>query len=368
VTTSDAGRIAFLADLWRSFAELEAGPYSPLYAAIASSVAEQPRVLGRIIDDTPAETHMPTMLLAAVHDVVLRGTDHALTATYAAGTATGDAPAQFLDFCDRHWPAIVGVMEHRRVQTNECGRTAPIVLALSEIAARYGAVHALVELGASAGLNLLYDRYHLDFGSLGSLGDPSSAVHVRCELRGVATLPPSLPDIPHRIGVDRSPIDATSEHDRRWLLACVWPDTGRLQRTADAVAIAAEHPPEVRRGDMVTDLAATVEAIEVTDAAGGEGTVCVMTSWSAGFLPPARRTELVDVLDELGRRREIVWLSLEPAGVVDLFEAPVDQGGFDSVACVVGAVRFRNGERDAEAFGLVHPHGKALDWRARRTR
>ena len=211
------------------------------------------------------------------------------------------APRLFIDFCDAHWDAIVDILQRRRVQTNECGRSAVIALALAKAATRYGTPAALVDAGASAGLNLLYDRYHLDYGSLGSLGDTSSRVRVTCEVMTPGeALPPRVPAIPRRIGIDREPIDVMSEDDRRWLLACVWPDTGRLQRTADALEIAAEHPPDVRQGDMVDDLASTIDTIDT------DGLVCVMTSWAAGYLQPRGRKALGQVLDAIGTRRERV--------------------------------------------------------------
>src|SRR4051794_323741 len=226
---TDSGRVALLAELWRRFAEHEAGPYSPLYAAIARAVADDERLLGGVIADAPPHAHLPITLLAAVHDLVLQGTDHPLAAAYASG-ATDVAPRLFVDFCDANWQAIVATLSRRRVQTNECGRSAPIALALAKVAEDVGQLAALIDAGASAGLNLLYDRFCLDYGALGVLGDPASPVRMTCQVTPPSgRLPAELPAIPHRIGLDREPIDVTSEDDRRWLLACVWPDTGRME-------------------------------------------------------------------------------------------------------------------------------------------
>src|SRR5262245_31351963 len=360
MTTDDTERIDLLASLWRHFAEHEAGPYSPLYAAIARSVAEDRALLGRVIDDTPPEVHMPLALMAAGHDLVLRWADHPLTAVYeraAVGEADADARVQFADFCEANWPEIVDLLQARRVQTNECGRSAAIALALAKVADLHGTPDALIDAGASAGLNLLYDRYHLDYGPLGSFGDPSSRVRVPCEVQTADhPLPASLPDIRQRVGLDRNPLDVRREDDRRWLLACVWPDTGRLQRTADALDIAAHHPPDVRPGDMVGDLAATIDQVD------GGGLVCVLTSWAAGYLSGRQRETFAEVLDDAGRRRDVVWLSLEGAGVVRLFEQPRDPGTFEIAASVIGAVRFRRGTREGRPLGLVHPHGKSVAW------
>lgn len=190
-----------------------------------------------------------------------------------------------------------------------------------------------------------------------SLGDPRSPVHVRCEVTADGyQLPASLPTIPTRIGIDRDPPDVTDDDDRRWLLACVWPDTGRLDRMAEALRIAALSPPDVRQGDMVAELASTIDTVAV------DGTICVMTSWAAAYLSPPARDDFAAVLAEIGRHRPVVWLSLEMSGVVDMLDAPADVGSFEIEPCVVGLTRFHDGTRTARVLGLVHPHGRTLHW------
>ena len=353
---AETDRFEFLTQMWRNFAEHEAGPYSPLYAAIGRTVAADPQLVERILEDFPPHAHMPIFFLAAVHDLVLRGTDDPLGRVYADHDVDA-APTAFLAFVDSHWDAIVDLLQRRRVQTNECGRSAVIALALAKAATLYGPPAVLLDAGASAGLNLLYDRFHLDYGVLGSLGEQASSVHVACEVRTPEyVLPPRVPAIATRIGIDREPIDVTNEDDRRWLLACVWPDTGRLERTADALDLAVSDPPDVRRGDMVTDVAPMIDALD------GDGVVCVMTSWAAGYLSARERDALAASLDDVGTRREVWWLSLEGPGVVDLFDVPDTPGTFEVMPSVVGIARFHQGARDARALAHVHPHGHWLAW------
>src|SRR5262249_39269042 len=96
------------------------------------------------------------------------------------------------------------------------------------------------------------------------------------------------------------------------------------------------------------------------DTVPGDGTVCVMTSWAAAYLPRPKREELAAVLAEI--RRPVVWLSLEMSGVVDTLDAPADVDGFDIGPCVVGLTRFDRGTSSARVLGLVPPHGRALRW------
>ena len=185
---TDEARVDFLSTLWSNFAEREAGPYSPLYAAIARAVAADRRLIARVIEDAPPAAHMPITLLAAVHDLVLREPSLPLAVAYNEG-AVAIAPQRFVELCDVRWPDVVEVLQHRRVQTNECGRSAPIALALAKVTEAAGPLDGLVDAGASAGLNLLYDRFCLDYGAFGCLGNSSSAVRVACEVSRAAGLP-----------------------------------------------------------------------------------------------------------------------------------------------------------------------------------
>lgn len=353
MTTTTTEHLEELAAIWRHFADHEAGTYSPLYASITRSVAADAELLALVLD-APPHAHYPLSLLAAAHDIVLRGIDHPLDAVYRG--EGGDPGAAFRDLCLAHREDVLALMAARRIQTNECGRSALIALGLAEVEARAGEVAAVVDAGTSAGLNLLFDRYHLDYGALGSRGDVSSGVHIPCEVRGRATLPPALPTVPVRVGLDREPIDATDPDAARWLLACTWPDTGRLERTAAALAIAAQDPPVIRQGDVVDDLAGAIEAT------GVDGLVCVVSSWVLGYLRGRDRGRFVDVLRDVSSRRPVAWLSFEGPGVVNLFDVPEVGGTWTNQPSVVGLTTFAGGSATSAAIARVHPHGSVIAW------
>src|SRR5437016_9412948 len=255
-TAARQAQLEGLAELWHAFAERECGAYSPLYASVARSVAEDGDIL-RLVLEAPPHAHQPNVLLAAVHYLVLSGLDHPLSAVYAQRESPPNPGALFLDVCRTHRGELLELMSARRTQTNECGRSAVIALALAAAATRVGEPIGLLDAGSSAGLNLLVDQYRLDYGAHGTLGPARSPVVIACTSRNPSLrLPPRLPEISRRLGIDRSPIDVTDADDVRWLLACVWPDTGRLERTAAAIEVARRHRPRVMRGDMVTDLGA----------------------------------------------------------------------------------------------------------------
>src|SRR5271169_44949 len=239
---------AALAELWTAFAESNCRGYSPLYERISLAVAADRDVL-ELVRQAPPHAHLPPLLLAAVHDLLLAGLAHPLADIYA-GRSDADAGAAFLDVCRARRDEIAGLLATRRIQTNECGRSAVIGPGLTWIAAALHAPLALVDVGASAGLNLLCDRYRLDYGLLGATGPTDSPVRIACDV--VGGHPPiahRLPELVERVGIDRDPVDLADPDDARWQLACVWPDTGRLERTAAAIGLARQGLPTVVAGD-----------------------------------------------------------------------------------------------------------------------
>jgi hypothetical protein len=346
-----------LAQLWAWFASTGCRGYSPLYERIATSVAQDAELLA-LVREAPPDAHLPHMLLAAVHDLVLGGLDHPLAAVYR-GESDADPAPLFRDLCLTNRAKIVDVMARHHVQTNEVGRCAVIGPALTWVAGRHpGPIH-LVDVGTSAGLNLICDRYRLDYGDAGATGDPAADVRVECRIAGGS--PPiadRLPLIGRRIGLDREPIDVTDRDAARWLLACTWPDTDRLPRTARAIAVARDDPPELVTGDAVTALPATLATLP------GDGVVCVLTTWSFSYLPVDARPRFVEVLADAGRRRPVVWIAADGVGTLDHVEAgplPDHGGGDPSVLVALELV----GERPRPTtLASVHAHGVWMDWRA----
>jgi hypothetical protein len=210
---------------------------------------------------------------------------------------------------------------------------------------------------ASAGINLLCDRFRIDYGDHGTTGPVESPVEIRCRILGGAPLVADrLPPLVARVGIDRSPIDVTDPDDARWLLACVWPDTGRLERTAASVALAHHHPPPLVAGDAVKALPAVVASLP-------RGSVPVIVTTAAfAYLHVGERRRFVELLEAESHNRPVAWLSAETLGVVDAFAGEVSPEHVDSD--VFGAVIFNGGTGSAQLLGFSHKHGTWIDWRA----
>lgn len=248
----------------------------------------------------------------------------------------------------QHGREVAAVMRSRRTQTNEVGRCAVLLPALPS-----GPL-ALIEVGASAGLCLLLDRFYYRFGSE-AVGDPGSPVHLRCTVAGPAPVPRAIPRVIWRQGLDVNPINVYDDEAVRWVLACVWSDhPERRRRLAGAIDLARVDPPSVNVGDLVDHLPAILANVP------SDAQLVVFHSAVLSYVSPDRRQAFADVLANASARRDVVWVSNEAPGIIREVTAmapSVSNRGF-----LLGRTRFTNGRRQDELLGLAHPHGSELTW------
>ncbi len=342
--------------MWEWFA-MHCHEYSPLYERISSAIAGDAELLAWV-RSAPPTAHLPPALMAAVHYVLLENPGHPLAAVYA-GQSDADPAPLFLDLCRTHRDEVMALLRTRHIQTNDCGRSALIGPGLTWLASQLNAPLALVDVGASAGLNLLCDRYRVDYGDRGATGPADSPVRIACRVTGGnPPIAAALPPLVARIGIDRSPIDLTDPDDARWLLACVWPDTGRLERVAASIRLAREDPPRVVAGDANEVLSGVLGDLPAGAAA------VVVTTWAFAYFGFEDRQRFVELLEAASSSRSIAWLSAEGHGTV---AALVEEAGSDpgpTASDVLGALVFAGGTVRPRVLARVHEHGQWLDWRA----
>ena len=312
--------------------------------------------------EAPPAQRRPNLLLAAVHQLLLAGTSHPLADHYPSlgGDKTPDARVVdvFADFCAQHRDAVVELLRTRATRTNEVGRSAMLMAALNQIETR--APIGLVDIGASAGLNLLCDRYRIDVGEH-AVGPADARASIACDLVDDVR-PARLASVPlaARVGIDPAPLDASDPDDRRWLQACVWPEHHARRRLLDAaLSVAAADPPEILRGDAF----ALPEAL---DRVPPGMHVCVFHSATLAYVPPDDRAEFSDLLEEIARSRALSWISLEGP-----FLAPFDRLHGDASTpppegpyMLLGHTEWQEGRRYDRLLGRADPHGRWLQWLA----
>jgi hypothetical protein len=292
---------------------------SPFYGTLERQIADDVETGGPCWDLLASHAHRPSgdalalRLLGGVHRMVLAGDAPELAAHYPSTGGDGDAAAawwHFRDLVATQPPAVLGALT-RPPQTNEVGRSASLVPGLLQVASETGLPLRLLELGASAGLNLRVDRYRYEQAGRG-WGDPESAVRfVDLWTDGVPPLgTPAV--IAQRSGCDRDPIDAALPESALTLLSYVWPDQHeRLGRLRAALAIAAELPvdiaPETIEEWLPPQLATAMPGV----------TTVVFHSVVWQYLPEATRDLVLATVDEAGARATadapLAYLRLEPA-------------------------------------------------------
>jgi hypothetical protein len=352
-------------------------PHLPLYSRLASAASADPAVASLLTAARPGQAR-PVLLLAALHDLVLRSPDVPAARWYAAapgldGDPWPDVRATLL----AHAEELRSVIAARSTQTNEVNRAVYVAVLLMAAAADVpSAPVALVELGASAGLLLGLDRYHIRIAAPGSsgssvtgscvLGSPSSPVHCQGTLRagsvalGVAA---GLPTIVERVGLDRSPVALSDPDEVRWLEACLWPDQPeRLARFRAAVSLLRPDPPLVVAGDMVDDVGSVAHSARAVASAlaGPEVHLVVMSAWALTYVRRDRRPLIASALAELAADgRPVSWITAEPPGAVPGVEPPADvpPGG----ETVLALRRWRAAaELPPKVVGVAHPHAPWL--------
>src|SRR5215217_1849355 len=261
------------------FARSEVAGKSPLYAALCEGVAGDAELLA-FLESRPPRERQPNLLLAAVR--VLFG----LQTKYAAFRAA----------VLEHRDEVAAVLATRRTQTNEPGRCAPLLPLLAALPQPL----ALLEVGASAGLCLLPDRYGYDYAGH-RLGEGPPVL--RCRPEGPVPLPRRLPEVAWRAGLDLEPIDVTDPEQLGWLELLIWPGMDhRLHTLRGAVEVARADPPRLVRGDLTTDDLDALAAEAPRDA-----TLVIFHTAVLYYVPSAGRAAFRERVRRLGA----AWLACE---------------------------------------------------------
>ncbi len=209
-------------------------------------------------DPSPSADSLPLRLAGALHALKLEG--QALTTVYPPHEAPDDVLWDEIESTfETHETHILAWLTSAP-QTNEIRRSSVLLAALAETHARYPGKNVdLFELGASAGLNLAFDRYRLEAPGL-ALGPKDAAVVLNPDWSG--PLPPkALPNVTARQGTDLNPLDPTNPEHRLRLLAYLWPDQPHRQRLTDAAIDEVTRTPHridrMDAGDWLTAQLAT---------------------------------------------------------------------------------------------------------------
>jgi len=305
--------------------------------------------VARLVEDfegDPLRGFLALRVLGAVHDRALSGRAPELARFFPTLAGRPEWPGV--------WEAFRAVVDEQRdalrpwlasfPQTNEVRRCGGLLGAFLEVARATGLPLRLREVGASAGLNLAWDRYQYRLPPH-RWGDPRSPVRIDAEWHGGAAAFEQRPRIETRAGCDVAPVDVTDDAQARRLEAYVWADQPeRLAQLRAAIALAREDPPRLAR-----ESAAVWLERELREPAPQVATVVFhSTVWVyLGAPEQARVRELIAAAGARARAdAPLAWLSAE------------DESGYGRIT-----IRLRlwpGGKSVALAEG--HPHGRLVRW------
>jgi hypothetical protein len=301
-----------LAAVFRRFADFQCGTIAPLYGQLTRAIADDEALLALCLPIRPG-LPLPNLLLASVHHLLLRGAEDGGLRAYYPDLCEIPAPAveafpAFRAFCLSQEAAIRELMARQGVTTSEVQRSACLLPGFLVFAAEAPAFH-LLDVGAGAGFNLLWDRYAYDYSDGTTLGMKGQAqLLLRTELRGPATPPlhKPLPKLLSRLGIDLEPPDLEDLAARDWLRALVWPEqSDRRQRLEQAMDIVRRERPAIIAGDALEILPKLLADLPVGEAA------CVSHAFCLNQLDETARRRFDGILRRASQQRLLGRLSLE---------------------------------------------------------
>lgn len=338
-----------LAERFRVFAREECSGesglnvMSPTYETLSLAIADDPRLLA-LARECMVGQPIPNLFFAAVKRLLDDCESDDLARHYAR-IAEGEPPSErlaesFARFCRRHEPEIVELIRTRRVQTNEIRRCSYLMPAFGRVFMDAGRKPlGLIDVGASAGLNLLWDSYRYRYSDGSRYGPSDSEVVIECESRNeMPKIPRELPEVVFRIGVDLNPVDLGDDDEYLWMMALVWPDhPDRAALLRAARSIWRANTPRVECGNALEVLPQVLAEVP-RDAA-----LCVFHCHTLNQFPPEARATFSEILQRESYGRRLYHVSSE--------------GEYMQVNRVVGGVS------DTILAARRNAHGRWIEWK-----
>lgn len=314
------------------------------------AVLDSQTATGQRMTDWPGLTlkdAMPLRINGGLHNLVLTGADERLGAVYR-GELTDQRTVDVLvrdvveKFDERLSPWLDGPP-----QTNEAGRSASIVAGLLWLAQRVSPRFEMLELGASAGINTMMERYFYNLGGV-TTGPADSPMRIAPEWRGPP--PPDVDIIIDTIrGCDVAPVDLADPEAALRLKSYVWPEAAERMARIDAAALLArESPPDVVRQDAGAFVRAALARPQVPGV-----TRVLFHSIVWQYIPDDQQQAIEAAMEAAAQaasaEQPMAWLTLETNRATFRHELHV---------------RHWPGGGEPVLLACAHPHGAWVEWLA----
>lgn len=297
-----------ISDRFKVFASRECKGSSNLYEHLSVNIADDDELL-RIAAHSRHGQPIPNLFLGAVHYLLLKGKNHELKEYYGsivkAPRDSATAFTYFRDFCLWHKNEIIPILKNKLVQTNEVRRCAYLYPSFCYIYEKTKRPLAVIEIGTSAGLQLLWDKYCYSYNTDRVYGDVHSELEIISEIRGERSpfLLKQSPPVTSRIGIDLHVNDLKDPEDYLWLKSLIWPEHNeRITNFEKAVHCLKAQPLELIEGNgvkLITEIASKIPQ---------EIVVCVFHTHVANQFPQEDKCELIERIQKLGETRDVFHL------------------------------------------------------------
>jgi hypothetical protein len=291
------------------------------------------------------EDAMPLRVAGGLHWLHLSGAERRLAPVYAGDVSGQQRVDEIVAAVVIDWDArLVPWLDHPP-QTNEGGRSSNIMAGLLWLSHRLGPRFEMNEIGASAGVNTMMERYRYDLGGV-EVGPADSPMRLKPEWRGPAP-PAGDVEIVAIRGCDVAPVDLSDPAEALRLKAYVWVDAQERMDRIDAAAwLAAQKPPLLKRKDAGTFVK---ERLEAPQEAGVTRVLYHSVMWQ--YLPEATRRSITEAMEQAGSHatveRPLAWVRLETNRATFRHEL---------------SIRYWPGGEEALTLAEAHPHGAWIDW------
>lgn len=329
-------------------------PFTAQLLARCADDIEAGGIVAKLTDGWPGNPRADAVslrLAGALHAAALTRRDAQLVAEYPGGRPDWSM--------DRVWPAARDFLEREQAhvrdfmksppQTNETARATALACGFLWLAERAPQPFHMLELGASAGLNLNWDKFAYTCPAWGRSGVAGPVIPTA--VNGAA---PAWREIAmaSRAACDQNPLDPADPDDDLRLRAYVWADqTQRMERLNAAIELARATGLKPEKADAAEWVGRRLTQLP-------DGTSVVYHSVFYQYPPVAVRQAIRDAIEEAGVRtsgdRRLAWVRFEPESVIG--------GERGSGRYVLNVVSWKDGERKEATLAEVDPHGRSMTW------
>ena len=329
-------------------AEKAAAPNTARVVRAQLAILDTRTELARRIREWPGlslEDAMPLRVAAGFHWLCLTGADRRLEPAYAGELTDQAAIDELVAAIAVAWDAKLVPWLDSPPQTNEAGRSASFIAALLWLSDRLGPRFEMNEIGASAGVNTMIERYRYELGGV-TAGPADSPMLIRPDWRGPPPPAGEIEIVAIR-GCDVAPVDLSDPGEALRLKAYVWPDAAaRMGRIEAAVRLASEKPPLLEREDAGTFVE---ERLDAPQEPGVARVLYHSVMWQ--YLPETTRRSITAAMEQAGVHatpgKPLAWVRLETNRETFRHEL---------------TVRFWPGGEEAVMLAEAHPHGAWVEW------